>query len=97
MPKNRPEQIVLSTSLDLLSVFGSTVTKKPDKTAEQLLDYKEITHHFPAYHISVGSEGSLAGARAKKWHCCEDKCWKALAGHPEFSSLPLSFLTFPTS
>lgn len=81
-PNSRPERVIVSTSLDLLAVFGSSIPSKPPvKTAKQLRNYKEITEYFPAFHIPVGPEASLGNSRSKFGHCCEDKPWKALAGY----------------
>lgn len=85
---SRPERVILSTSLDLLAVFGSSIPGKPPvKTAKQFQNYKEITDYFPAFHIPVGPEASLGTSRAKFGHCCEDKPWKALAGYDIVGSI----------
>lgn len=83
--KSRPERVILSTSFDLLSVFGSTISDKgPDpglKTAQQLRNFKEIEDYFPAFRMPVSPETTLNSVRSKFGHCCEDKPWKALAGY----------------
>ncbi|KAL8662239.1 MAG: hypothetical protein Q9168_008289 [Polycauliona sp. 1 TL-2023] len=89
-PLKRPERVVLSTSLDLLSVFGSSIVgvvkKYPQsKTVEQLQNYNEIGHYFPSFQIPVGPKDSLDDSMTKFGNCCEDKPWKALAGHAKGS------------
>ncbi|KAI4208803.1 MAG: hypothetical protein LQ349_009620 [Xanthoria aureola] len=87
--RTRPERVILSTSLNLLSVFGSTISGKgpdPDlKDAQQLQNYNEIADYFPDFRNPIGPHDSVDGANPKMGHCCEDKPWKALAGHPNGS------------
>ncbi|KAL8995138.1 MAG: hypothetical protein Q9169_005081 [Polycauliona sp. 2 TL-2023] len=92
---NRPERIVLSNSLDVLSVFGSTLVAKPhhpeSKDITRRKRYMAIPDyfqdHFP-YRPPVGIDGSLDPTGTKFGNCCEDQPWKALAGHPK-GKLPI--------
>ncbi|KAL8883105.1 MAG: hypothetical protein Q9192_007455 [Flavoplaca navasiana] len=94
--QNRPEKVILATTVDLLSVFGSSIPARgPEselKNARQLQNFTEIIDYFPNFRLPSGAVHALEGANPKMGHCCEDKPWKALAGYV-VSEAPIPFLT----